>query len=555
MAAGAAGIISPVFENHVSRFCWVAIAALFLLSVVGCGGGGDEAAPAGASIQVDSTADTSARDGVITLREALLLATGGLPSSGLDVGEADNVMGEPGAVSGDVITFDQAIFPPSHPATIALASPLPVLSGGGDTISATGAGVVVDGGSGAFDCVVITSARNTASGLEVRGCKIGLLLEAGAAENAIGGALEGQGNIIAANQTGLRIEAGADRNVVEGNRIGTDRYGGTADANELGIFVGGDENVISGHNIISGNERVGVTVAGGGNVVSGNHIGTDPSGSVAIPNGVEGIWVAGQRNTIGGSTAAERNVISGNGLFGINVSGSGATDNVVKGNYIGVDATGQNPLANRNGVGVSFGAQNNVIGGDGPDEGNVISGDSVGVLVRDTGTVGNVFHGNRIGLGAVGREPVPNGVGISVLDGAQDSSIGGTAEGEGNVVSANGVGVLVEGDSTAGHTIRGNSVFSNVGAGIEIRDGGNGGLEPPVITDLGPVRGSACAGCTVDIYSDDADEGQIYEGSTVAGPDGTFEVDVEPDGPNVTATATDANGNTSVFSRPLAVPP
>ena len=148
----------------------------------------------------------------------------------------------------------------------------------------------------------------------------------------------------------------------------------------------GGRTSIGGGNVISGNQRVGVTVAGAGNVVKGNYIGTDPSGSVAVPNAIEGIWVAGQGNVVGGSTPADRNVISGNGLFGINVSGSGATANVVKGNYVGVDVTGQKTLGNRNGVGVSFGAQDNVIGGVEKGEGNVISGNSIGALVRDTGT-------------------------------------------------------------------------------------------------------------------------------------------------------------------------
>ena len=76
-----------------------------------------------------------------------------------------------------------------------------------------------------------------------------------------------------------------------------------------------------------------------------------------------------------------------------------------------------------------------------------------------------------------------------------------------------------------------------------------------MVTGLGPVRGRACAGCTVDLYSDDEDEGQTYEGSTVAGSDGAFEAKVKPGGPNVTATATDAQGNTSPFSQPLPVPP
>jgi len=532
-----------------------AVVALLLQSLVSCGGGDEAAPPSGASIKVDSTADTTARDGVVTLREALLLATGGLPVAWLDAGEAQNVEGSPGAASGDVITFERAIFPPSEPATIALASSLPALGSGGDAVDAAGVGVIVSGGSRAFDCLVISSAKNTVSALQVRDCKIGVLLEAGATENTVGGVLEGEGNVIAASQTGLRVAPEASGNIIEGNRVGADRPSGTADANELGVFVGGRENVISGRNVVSGNERVGITVAGAGNVVSGNYIGTDPSGSLAVPNGVEGIWVAGQGNTVGGSTAAERNVISGNGLFGINVSGSAATDNVVKGNYIGVDATGQKALGNRNGVGVSFGAQNNVIGGVEPGEGNVISGNGVGVLVRDPGTTGNAFRGNRIGTEAAGQQPLPNGTGISVFGGAQNNVIGGTGKGQGNVISQNTTGVLVDGSSTTGTTIRGNSIFSNSDLGIEARNGGNGDLSPPVMGRLGPVRGSACGGCTVDIYSDNEDEGQTHEGSAVADPDGVFEAEVKPGGPNVTATATDASGSTSPFSQPLAVSP
>lgn len=551
---GPTGIIGPVSAHRVSRFWWAATVALGSLSLMACQGG-DEAAPAGATIRVASIGDTNERDGVVTLREAILLATGGLAVDVLDASEAENVGGSPGGASADVITLDKPIFPPFHPATIALASPLPPLSSGGDVVDAAGAGVILTGGSRTSDCLAITSRGNAVRGLEVRNCRIGVLLEAGATGNTIGGPKEGQGNVFAANETGVRIALGADGNVVEGNRIGLDRPGGTVDANELGIFVGGRENVIGGGNVISGNQRVGVTVAGAGNVVKGNYIGTDPSGSVAVPNAIEGIWVAGQSNVVGGSTAADCNVISGNGLFGINVSGSGATANVVKGNYVGVDVTGQKALGNRNGVGVSFGAQDNVIGGVEEGEGNVISGNSVGVLVRDVATSGNAFQGNRIGMEAEGEEPLANGTGISILGGAQNNAFGGTAKGEGNVISANAIGVLVDGGATAGHTIRGNSIFSNSGAGIETRDGGNGDLSPPVVTDLGPVRGTACAGCTVDLYSDGEDEGQTYEGSAVAGPDGAFEAEAKPSGPNVTATATDAQGNTSPFSQPLPVPP
>ena len=68
-------------------------------------------------------------------------------------------------------------------------------------------------------------------------------------------------------------------------------------------------------------------------------------------------------------------------------------------------------------------------------------------------------------------------------------------------------------------------------------------------TVCGPARklGSACAGCTVDIYSDGVDEGQTSEGSAVAGLDGAFEAEAKPRSPSVSATATDACGSTSPF--------
>ena len=65
--------------------------------------------------------------------------------------------------------------------------------------------------------------------------------------------------------------------------------------------------------------------------------------------------------------------------------------------------------------------------------------------------------------------------------------------------------------------------------------------------------GTACPNCTVDVYSDDEDEGRVYEGSTTADDAGDWTFDGSPEGPNVTATATDAAGNTSEFSAPVEV--
>ena len=85
-------------------------------------------------------------------------------------------------------------------------------------------------------------------------------------------------------------------------------------------------------------------------------------------------------------------------------------------------------------------------------------------------------------------------------------------------------------------------------------DGGNDELPPPVITGFGSVNGTACADCTIDVYSDDEDEGAVYEGTTTADGNGDWTLPGIPGGPNVTTTATDAAGNTSEFSDEVVAP-
>jgi len=533
------------------------VGVLLLLALLSCGGEGGPPA-----IIVDSTADTNSRDGVLTLREAVLLATGELAAADLDSGEANNVGKGVGADSSDTIAFDPSVFPASDGGSISLAEPLPPLSTGHDTIDGTEASVIIDGVNQSLECVAISSNENALKGLQIKNCFVGLMIQAGAQGNVIGGSAAGEGNVISANDEGIIIGgAGADNNVVKGNLIGVDASGSAAMNNRNGVHIYAEAraNIIGGtdpgdRNIISGNNGVGITIRGSANIVQGNYIGTDASGTAAIPNGMEGIWIApdAQDNIVGGSSAEERNVISGNDLFGISISGRGATGNVVKGNYIGVDATGSAALPNRHGQVISDGPKNNIIGGSAPGEGNVISGNGTGVLIRGADTSGNAIIGNHIGTDASGSQPLGNALSIWILNDAHHNAIGGTAPGEGNVISDNNLyGVHVDGPGTVGNTIRGNSIHSNGHEGIRTTDGGNRELEPPILSGASPVSGSACPNCTVDIYSDSSDEGEVYEGSTVANGDGAFIFEGSLSGPNITATATDGDGNTSAFSRPL----
>ena len=84
-----------------------------------------------------------------------------------------------------------------------------------------------------------------------------------------------------------------------------------------------------------------------GNRVVGNYIGTDASGTQALQNDSEGVYIGEAPNTtIGGATVGGRNVISGNSGDGVYITGSSATGNRVLQNSIyangglGIDLAG-----------------------------------------------------------------------------------------------------------------------------------------------------------------------------------------------------------------------
>lgn len=160
---------------------------------------------------------------------------------------------------------------------------------------------------------------------------------------------------------------------------------------------------------------------------------------------------------------------------------------------------------------------------------------------------GNLIGGNFIGTGSDGAEDFGNlGCGISALSHALDSTIGPD-----NIIAFNNQdGIRVSDDTTFGITLSQNSIFNNAGLGINTQDGGNLELAPPVISTVSDdqIAGTSFAGATVEIFSDNEDEGRIFEGSVSASAAGDFVYEASLTGPNITATATDASGNTSEFS-------
>src|SRR5262249_35537381 len=132
--------------------------------------------------------------------------------------------------------------------------------------------------------------------------------------------------------------------------------------------------------------------------ITGNLIGTNAKATAPLGNAGDGINIAGSSfNIVGGTTAAARNVISGNAAANVLVSGVASQDNVVEGNYIGTNVAGTGPFPNQgDGVLISIGAANNTIGGTAPGAGNTIAYDRKGVVITGSDTTGNRILGNAI---------------------------------------------------------------------------------------------------------------------------------------------------------------
>jgi len=220
------------------------------------------------------------------------------------------------------------------------------------------------------------------------------------------------------------------------------------------------------------------------------------------------------------------------------------------------------------GILLCCGAKNNVVGGDrsigvGPlGQGNLCSGNHVGIFLRDEGTSYNTITGNIIGADITGEEPFGNIGGVFLSNGASHNTIGPN-----NIIAHNRErAIVIQGAGSLGNTITQNSIHHNAWGGIQLLDGGNGELAPPLISSFdlssGEVAGTACANCTIELFSEETSwedcgeerrlsaEGRAFEGITIATSMGTFSLRVEPpfSYSHLTATATDPDGNTSEFS-------
>ena len=429
-----------------------------------------------------------------------------------------------------------------------------------------------------------------------------------ASGNTVGGSVAGAGNVISGNLVdGVVMQNGSGSNTVAGNFIGTNAAGTAAIPNgQDGVeaALNSANNIIGGvvaavRNLISGNIASGVDLAltgVSGNQIEGNYIGTDVSGLLRLANGANGVIIQGgpSGNTIGGVTATPGtgagNVISGNSSANIAITGQIAATgaNTVLGNLIGTTATGSAAMTNgQDGVEI-FQSTSNVIGGTLAGSRNVISANSrYGVSLFQSAN-GNLIAGNSIGTNLAGtgrsatspasswtpaprttpsaewaparRTPSPSTPPTAWRSRRQrttrSAEIRSTRTG-GSASSSGASGMPsqnVLGGSTTGPNLDENypvldSVAFAPGSGTTIIGDVNTKPNTTVFVDF-----YANPGAVLPAYG----QGQVYLGATTVttGVDGgaqfTFNLPALAQGAIISATATDAAGNTSEFGLDLA---
>ncbi len=576
--------------------------------------------------EVISTADTtdgSCTSGSCTLREAIEAANA---SPGLDEIRFNIPPDDPGHVfyqnnslagflSGIVTVTtvaDDANLPnpdPDYPHSwfrISPSSPLPAITDpviidgytqGSSTPAVTGDDALPNSGS-------ILQGLNTVIKIELFGANAGfvangLLLGTGSNGSTIRGLAiqDFRGND---SSPGHGIFVASNECHIEGNFIGPGPDGITRSLNTHGIQVVGASNTIGGlthasRNLISGNNRTGLLINGGtgGNLVQGNIIGLTRTGLKGQGNFRDGLLIlSSPDNRVGGTHPNARNIVSNNGYGGIAVVLAAAARNIVQGNYIGTDVTGNAAIGNTfHGI-YLYQAPDNILGGTETGSGNLCSGNGYGGITLEQSNANSII-GNTLGTNPDQTLSLGNGFSGILLVASSENLIGGSQAASNTIAYNKTGGVVISGNST-GNPVRMNSILSNQALGIDLTPvlGGFGvgdGVTSNDLndTDTGPnnlqnypvlsnvdlngtlnvtysinsVSPNSAFPLTVDFYLADTsgEEGKTYLGSdSYNSGDGQKPIALSPEtvinpGNRVVATATDANGNTSEFSASVLV--
>ena len=517
-------------------------------------------AASAATITVNDAGDTTADDGVCTLREAITAANTNA-ASGATPGEC--AAGEDGPAVRDAIQF--GLTAGFH--VISPGSALPVATdtveidgtngaaGARIRIDGTSAGalakgiVITTGSDGSYvhdlaitnfdtDGLYLFSSSNVTEDV-VSGTNLaGTDATSGNGDNGIevlGDDNQIEDSVSSANGSyGIYIDYRADGTTITGSRIGTTRDG-TADLGNAfngitiasdsleaaddttiggttGLTAGGDCtgdcNVIAG-NTFDGIQESSAAVPITGTEITGNHIGTDLAGTAAVANGRDGIIVQGviqatsiSRNQVGGN-AAEGILISPTSTTGATV---GPADTTIAGNLIGVDATGSTALGNGDrGIRVV----SDVTSSFDPIRGTVIGG-STGLSADDCTGDCNVISAS----GTFGVELVGNVDGTQVLGNKIGTDANGTAD-LGNQQAGVGIGstdATVVGAPGAGNVISGNAT-----SGIQISDANGATVQGNLVgvgADGTTALGNTLAGVWLLTGANDVEVGGTTAGAS-----------------------------------------
>ena len=299
------------------------------------------------------------------------------------------------------------------------------------------------------------------------------------------------------------------------------------------------------------------------NRVLGNYIGTDVTGTQALGNGQFGVHIGfgAYDNVVGGAEAGMRNVISGNAKAGVLIKNPGTTGNHVLGNYIGTDVTGTRAVPNAmDGVAICFAASGNIVGGEAPGEGQPdqrqplrpVYGFRIPAQLATGWWATSSAPTHRVqAIWATWRAASSSPLGSQ-----------GNVLGPNNSIVFNGLaGVIISGTTTLRNTITRNSIYQNDGPPIDFVDTPEptGPVGLPALERYAPasrtLTGRACVGCRVEVFAnpDAQPAGTIYLGRCHRERDRRVHADAQrpPPLPFLHATATDPQGTTSEFSSGL----
>ena len=555
-------------------------------------------ANAGATLKVNWVGTGNSCDSVLTLDEAVTIADGTL-LRGLSTGEKNQISGATfipappgpcGAVlwtptlgvglnSADNIVFENGLTLPIRTAfTLGL----------NDNIDGTtGSSKVILDGTG-FIAGTCGIRMTFGSGSQIRNMEIRNFPACGIEGVRANGAVF-EGNDIHDNGT-----------------IGIDLpfFGGVPIANARNIRIGGDQPQHRNRIFSNGLDGIRIVASetddrspGQGIFILNNLIGTS-DGVTDNGNGRNGINLVNAFGiTIGDSTGATHNIISGNNNDGITMTGVGVNSVIIIGNFIGTSETSGAALGNTasgvaflNGAGStnSFNSGPNRVGMPGLP--NVISANNVGVFVGDPNTSLNLIQSNYIGTNIGGNTDLGNTLdGVRFVNGTFDNQVGGTGAGEGNLIAFNQNGIFA--NTGVRNSFKRNRMFSNDLLGIDLapvgvtpNDAGDGDSGPnnlqnyPVITYVNAQTSSVTLNgtfnstpnqtYTIEFFGNSGlngsglGEGRNYLGSTQVTTNASgnafffglsLSATLSSVGNWVTATATDATNNTSEFSAPAYI--